>query len=99
MNYLSLTLTGAWKVLAAGLVLGAGLPVVYGLGLRALGIGTTTTADGATSKSTPVGKLVFAICLAIVFIGIILGLMFIIATGLGKQLVFEGIMPTIAPKK
>lgn len=99
MNYLNLTLTGAWKVLAAGLVLGAGLPIIYGLGLRALGMGTTTTADGQTTASTAAGKLVFAICLAVVFIGIALGLMFIIATGLGKQLVFEGILPTIAPKK
>ena len=91
-NYLSLTLTGVWKVLAAGLVLGAGLPFVYGLGLRALGIGTTTKANAT-------GKLIFTICLAIVLIGVALGLMFIIATGLGKQLVFHGILPAIEPKK
>ncbi len=98
-NYISLTLTGVWKVLAAGLVLGAGLPFVYGLGLRALGIGTTTTADGTTTKANTTGKLIFTICLAIVLIGVALGLMFIIATGLGKQLVFHGILPAIEPKK
>ena len=98
-NYISLTLTGVWKVLAAGLVLGAGLPFVYGLGLRALGIGTTTTADGSTTKANATGKLIFAICLAIVLIGVALGLMFIIATGLGKQLVFHGILPAIEPKQ
>ena len=34
-----------------------------------------------------------------VLIGVALGLMFIIATGLGKQLVFHGILPAIEPKK
>ncbi len=99
MNYLNLALGGAWKVLAAGLVLGAGLPLIFGIGLRALSMGATTTGDGTNAKATAMGKVLFAICLAVVFIGIALGLLFIIASGFGKQLTFDGIIPVLVSKK
>ena len=35
MNNLALAADGAWKVLVASLVLGAGLPFVFALGVRA----------------------------------------------------------------
>ena len=36
MNMVPLALDGAWRVLAAGLVLGAGLPVLYAFAVRGL---------------------------------------------------------------
>ena len=36
MNMIPLALDGAWKVLVAGLLLGAGLPVLYAFAVRGL---------------------------------------------------------------
>jgi hypothetical protein len=36
MNNLSLALQGGWKVLLAGLLLGAGLPTIFAVGIRSL---------------------------------------------------------------
>ena len=40
MNNLWLALEGAWHVLLAGIILGAGLPAIFALGLRSLSYGT-----------------------------------------------------------
>ena len=40
-----------WQVLVAGIILGAGLPAVFALGIKALGTGRTLAADGATYTS------------------------------------------------
>ena len=66
-----------WQVLAVGLVLGAGLPVVFALGIRALGAGRTLATDGATYTTGPTGAgragstVLFAICAAAVLFGIV----------------------------
>jgi predicted secreted protein len=74
-----------WQVLVAGIVLGAGLPAVFALGIRALGSGRTLAADGATYTSAPTGPgraastVLFAVCVAAVLFGIFL----IVAGGFG----------------
>ena len=44
MNMVPLALEGAWKVLAAGLVLGAGLPILYAFAVRGLAMAAGGTA-------------------------------------------------------
>ena len=74
-----------WQVLAAGVILGAGLPAVFALGIRALGNGRTLAADGATYTSPPTAAgragstVLFAVCVAAVLFGIFL----VVATGFG----------------
>lgn len=74
-----------WQVLVAGILLGAGLPAVFALGIRALGTGRTLAADGATYTSAPTGAgragstVLFAVCVAAVLFGIFL----IVAGGFG----------------
>ena len=74
-----------WQVLVAGIVLGAGLPAVFALGIRVLGNGRTLAADGATYSSPPTGAgragstVLFAVCVAAVLFGIFL----IVAGGFG----------------
>ena len=74
-----------WQVLVAGVLLGAGLPAVFALGIRALGTGRTLAADGATYTSAPTGAgragstVLFAVCVAAVLFGIFL----IVAGGFG----------------
>ena len=45
MHNLGFALDGAWKVLLAGLVLGAGLPVLFALGIRSLAYGAGGDAE------------------------------------------------------
>ena len=74
-----------WQVLVAGILLGAGLPAVFALGVRALGTGRTLAADGATYTSGPTSAgragsaVLFAVCVAAVLFGIFL----IVAGGFG----------------
>ncbi len=66
-----------WQVLVVGLVLGAGLPVVFALGIRVLGSGRTLATDGATYTTAPTGAgragstVLFAVCAAAVLFGIV----------------------------
>lgn len=94
-----------WKVLLASLVLGAGLPAVFALGIRSLawGAGGSAEAGGgagtATAPGNPVGKVLAVILFLVVAYGIVAGLIFIIASGQGKDISFSHIIPTIATKK
>jgi hypothetical protein len=103
MHNLGFALEGAWKVLLASLLLGAGLPTLFALGIRSLAWGAGGDAEvhesGVTGPSphrigTVVGWLLFLIVLA----GVVLGITFIVAGGSGKALSFEHIYPTIVNK-
>ncbi|WP_433795977.1 hypothetical protein [Actinoplanes sp. CA-252034] len=92
MHNLTLALEGAWKVLLVGLILGAGLPALFAVGIRSLAYG----ADGPTRR--PAGTIAGYVCFALVLLGVLLGITFIVASGLGKQLSFDGVLPTITDK-
>jgi hypothetical protein len=103
MHNLEFALQGAWKVLLAGLVLGAGLPTLFGLGIRSLAYGAGGEAEvhasGVTGPAArPIGTVVGYALFAIVVLGVLLGITFIVASGFGKALSFEHIYPTIVPK-
>ena len=91
MSDLYFALHGAGSVLVVGLLLGAGLPAIFALGVRALSLGQTT--EGAEVKATPLGKALAAICFGIVALAILVGIGTIIAHGLGAVLTFEGWVP------
>jgi hypothetical protein len=97
----SLFLQDIWKVLLYSLILGAGLPVVYAIGVRASAFGTVG-ADGAGTADLRrrhlLGKTVAGVCFAVVLAGIGLGLAYIWASGHGDQLSFEHGYPTFVPK-
>ncbi|MFF5290829.1 hypothetical protein [Paractinoplanes globisporus] len=92
MNNLGFALDGAWRVLLAGIALGAGLPILFTLGLRSL----AWSASGPVPR--PAGRVAGYTLFAIVVLGVLLGITFIVATGFGKALSFEHIYPTIVPK-
>ncbi|MDX6359874.1 MAG: hypothetical protein QOH37_2928 [Nocardioidaceae bacterium] len=97
----SLFLQDAWKVLLYSLVLGAGLPVVYALGVRALAIGSAGTdapAGAAVVRRHPVGTALATVCFLVVLAGVAVGLTYVIASGQGKMLSFEHVYPTLVPK-
>ncbi len=101
MNTVKLLLEGAGEVLVAGLVFGAGLPVVYALALRVLTIGATSYAgpDGDIHSTPRMSSRLFSgLLIAVVVAGVLLGLMIIVATGFGKEVTFDTIYPTITDK-
>lgn len=105
MHNVSFALDGAWKVLVAGLVLGAGLPALFAVGIRSLALGAAgTTIDAGLPSSAssdephPLGKILAVVCFAIVVTAVALGIVFIVVTGQGKVLSFEHVYPTVVPK-
>ena len=101
MNTVKLLLEGASEVLVAGLVFGAGLPVVYALALRVLTIGATSYAgpDGDIHSTPRMSSRLFSgLLIAVVVAGVLLGLMIIVATGFGKEVTFDTIYPTLTDK-
>jgi len=103
MQNLGFAAEGAWRVLVASLILGAGLPTLFALGVRALAYGAGGEAEvhetGVTGPAPhPIGTVVAWILFAIVLLGVVLGITFIVVSGLGKTLSFEHVFPTIVDK-
>ena len=76
MNILIDTANALWKVLAVGILLGAGLPALYALALRSLNSGRTVNADGTVSEATSaagraLGFVLLALIIAIALFGIV----------------------------
>jgi hypothetical protein len=94
---LDLFFTAAWKVLAAGLVLGAGLPAVFALGVRFSAVGA-----GATDVPVSTGRAGYRVlgvaCFVVVAVAIALGITVIVAAGFGKLVTFEHLWPTLVDK-
>jgi hypothetical protein len=103
MHNLHFALQGAWKVLLASLILGAGLPVLFALGIRSMAYGAGGEAEvhesGVTAPAAhPIGTVLGYLLFLIVILGVVLGITFIVATGFGKALSFDHIYPTIVNK-
>lgn len=92
---LQYALDGGWRVLLGGLIFGAGLPLVFALGIRSYAWGAGGTAEVSGAAGNPVGKLIAGLCLTIVLAGVVLGITIIAAAGFGKAVSFEHGYPTI----
>lgn len=96
-----LSLEGAWQLLQDGLLLGAGLPIVFALGVR-LWAGTDDAdgADGAvTAGPSLLSKAVAIVCFALVLFAVFVGIEIIVAAGLHKEVSFEYGFPTLVDKE
>ncbi|SDT38590.1 hypothetical protein [Microlunatus soli] len=70
------TLSALWKVIAVGILLGAGLPALFALGLRSLNAGRTVNADGTvTGETSSSGRalayVIFGVVIAVALFGIV----------------------------
>lgn len=97
MNNVTFALEGAMRVLVVGLLFGAGLPAIFALGIRALAYGQGGDAEVSHERPHPVGRLLAYLAFAVVIGGVLLGLTVILASGLGKEVVFTP-MPTLVEK-
>lgn len=87
-----------WKILLVALVLGAGLPVLFSAGVRAMAWGAGGDAETNHAPGHPAGKALAVVCFAVVVAAVALGITFIVASGFGKALSFEHVYPTIVDK-
>jgi hypothetical protein len=97
MEILTKAFDALWQVLLVGLLLGAGLPALFALGLRSLNTGRTVTVgagsaglaargyapNGETSKPSALGLAGAVVCFAILILAVAFGIVVII---FGNQL-------------
>lgn len=94
---LSIFVDAVWKVAVAGLILGAGLPALFAVGVRSLAVGSgeVTTADAAPRSGY---RALGVLCFVVVAVLVAMGLLEIIAAGLGKSVSFDHVYPMLVPK-
>lgn len=97
-----LFLEAAGQVAIIALVLGAGLPALFAVGVRSFTLAGTNGHASAPTNGSRVSPAVLRglgiLCFAIVVLAVVLGLTIIIATGFGQEVSFENIVPTFVPK-
>lgn len=86
------------QVLGLGLVVGAGLPAIFAIGVRALAYGAGGDAEVDHAAGKPIGTVLAYTLFAIVALVILTGLVIIISSGFGYTVSFEHIFPTFIKK-
>ncbi|MGQ7295145.1 hypothetical protein [Quadrisphaera sp. KR29] len=90
--------TALGQIALAAVVLGAGLPALFALGIRASAWGRGGAAEASGAPAHPGGRALSAVVFAVVVLVALLGLAFIVASGSGYALSFEHVYPTIVEK-
>ena len=101
MHVLGLELKALGQILLVGLLLGAGLPLLFAVGVRAMAWGAGGEAEvngGAAARPHPAGRALGILCFAVVLLAVALGITYIVASGFGKALSFEHVIPTLVDK-
>jgi hypothetical protein len=93
---LSLFLSAAGQVALVAVLLGAGLPVLFAVGVRSMAV--AGAPDDSRSLPAPLLRGLGVLCFALVVAAVVIGLSVIIATGLGQAVSFENVIPTFVPK-
>jgi hypothetical protein len=101
----TLFLDAAGQVALVALVLGAGLPALFAIGVRSFtlaGSAGSSTSDGEATRPSrlPVSmlRLIGTLCFVVVVAAVAIGLSVIIATGFGQEVSFEHVIPAFVPK-
>ena len=81
------------QVLLIGVLIGAGLPAIFALGVRSLSYGTGHDADDPLHRTHPIGKVGAAVCFSVVIGAVCLGIAVIVAHGFGIKLAFDSFLP------
>jgi succinate dehydrogenase/fumarate reductase cytochrome b subunit len=87
----------SWQVLLVGLILGAGLPALFAVGIRSLAWGTAHETTGEL-QTHPLGRVIAYLCFAVVILAVLMGIAVVVAGGFGMSLDFSHGFPTFAAK-
>lgn len=73
------TVDSLWQVVLVGLLLGAGLPAIFAIGLKSLDAGQRGSGGGSTAVAarSPLAVAGAVVCFAVVLIAIVTGILFI----------------------
>lgn len=82
MDILSHAFSALWQVALVAVVLGAGLPAVFALGIRSLDTGREVGTDGRLAPSSG-GRVAAFLCFGVVIVAALMGIVVIV---FGKQL-------------
>nr|WP_202130152.1 hypothetical protein [Rathayibacter iranicus] len=93
---LPLFLSAAAQIALVAVLLGAGLPVLFAVGVRSFAV--AGAPDASSGLPAPVLRGIGVVCFALVVAAVALGLSIIIGTGLGQSVSFEHVIPTFVPK-
>ncbi len=97
MKNLEFAAQAAWQVLAIGLLLGAGLPALFAVGIKSLAWGTAHETTGEMQPH-PLGKALAYVCFGLVLLAVLMGITLIVASGFGMQVDFSHGFPTFVKK-
>ncbi|WP_226346297.1 hypothetical protein [Agilicoccus flavus] len=90
--------TAIAQVLIIGLVVGAGLPALFALGVRSMAYGAGGDAETGHQVGHPAGRVAGVLIFAVVLAAIALGIAIIVSSGFGYKVSFEHIVPTFIEK-
>ncbi len=86
MDILTKALGALWQVAAVGLLLGAGLPALFALGVRSLEssrVPVSANGSDLATQASAAGKAGAAVCFGICILAVVFGIVVIV---FGKQL-------------
>ncbi|GAA5101577.1 hypothetical protein [Nocardia iowensis] len=76
MHTLITNLNSLWRVALAGLVLGAGLPMVFAVGVRFWSLAETVSADGRVVQRNYPALAVALLCFGLIVAAILTGILY-----------------------
>lgn len=87
IDNLVLAVDGAWKVLIIGLVIGAGLPVLFAMGVRTYAHSVEGGTDAhVTPRGRQTNRALSLLCFTLVVLGVLAGIGAIVASGFDVEL-------------
>ncbi|MEE9964635.1 MAG: hypothetical protein K4304_06030 [Propionicimonas sp.] len=101
MDQLWAALEATWRILLVGILLGAGLPALFALGIRSLAWGTGVEGNGGEAvlvKPHLAGRIIAYLLFGLVILAVLAGVGYIVAHGLGYVVTFNGVVPTFSHK-
>lgn len=82
------------QVLMMGLIFGAGLPMLFSFGIKAMAEGAGGDAEISHAAGNPAYKIVGYVCFALVALCILMGIALVISSGMGYKVSFGSGYPT-----
>ncbi|WP_174183396.1 hypothetical protein [Nocardia barduliensis] len=76
MHTLVTNLNALWKVTVAGLILGAGLPMIFAIGVRFWSMTVTTDASTGTVRRNYPALAIALTCFALVVVAVVSGILY-----------------------
>lgn len=93
-----LFLNAVLQILLVGLLVGAGLPALFSVGIKAMAYGAGGDAEVSHEAGHPIGTVIGYLCFALVLAAIGMGISIVVSSGLGYKVSFQHVFPTFTKK-